>query len=66
MTKSEAIAFYGSVTALALAAEVDQSTVSGWGEYPPGGRQLLLERKSNGVLKAEPDCMRKPKRAEVA
>jgi hypothetical protein len=63
MTKEEAIAYYaGNVSALARAAEVDQSTVYSWGEYPPGGRQLLLERKTKGALKAEPNCMQKPKR----
>lgn len=59
MKTSEAIAYYGgNVSELARAAEVDQSTVYSWGEYPPGGRQLLLERKTNGDLAAEPDCMK--------
>lgn len=63
MKKSEAIAYFnGNVSEMARAAEVDQSTVYSWGEYPPGGRQLLLERKTKGKLKAEPNCMRQPKR----
>lgn len=58
MRKSEAIAFYGgNVSELARAAEVDQSTVYSWGEFPPGPRQLLLQRKTKGKLKAEKDCM---------
>jgi hypothetical protein len=67
MRTSEAIAYFGgNVSELARVAEVDQSTVYSWKEYPPGGRQLLLERKTKGALKAEPDCMnrRKPKKGE--
>lgn len=58
MKTSEAIAhFGGNVSALARAAEVDQSTVYSWGEYPPGPRQLLIERKTKGQIKAEKNCM---------
>lgn len=63
MKKSQAIAYYGgNVSELARAAEVDQSTVYSWGEYPPGGRQLLLELKTGGDLKAEPGCMKDSRR----
>lgn len=68
MTKSEALAYYGgNVSELARAAEVDQSTVYSWKErFPPGPRQLLLERKTDGKLRAEPDCMLPKPRTEKA
>lgn len=60
MTKSEALQFYGgNVSALARALDMDQSSVYSWGEYPPGGRQLQLERITGGRLKAEPGCMQR-------
>jgi hypothetical protein len=67
MKTSEAIAHYGgNVSALARAAEVDQSTVYSWGEYPPGPRQILLERKTKKALRAEKDCMLpRPRRQQV-
>jgi transposase-like protein len=62
MTKLEALQFFqGNVSALARALEMDQSTYYSWLEYPPGGRQLQLERISGGVLKAEPNCMKRSK-----
>lgn len=65
MTKLEALQFYGgSVTALTKALSMDQSSYYSWGEYPPGGRQLQLERLSGGALKAEPNCMQRPKKTE--
>ena len=58
MTKTEALAFYdGNVSALARALEMDQSTFYSWDVFPPGGRQLQLERLTGGKLKAEPGCM---------
>jgi len=58
MTKTEALAFYdGNVSALARALDMDQSTFYSWGTFPPGGRQLQLERITGGKLKAEPGCM---------
>lgn len=66
MTKAEALAhFKGNVSALARALDMDQSTFYSWKEYPPGGRQLQLERITGGRLKAEPGCMQR-KRAEKA
>jgi hypothetical protein len=63
MTKLEALQFYGgNISALARALDMDQSTYYSWGEYPPGGRQLQLERITGGKLKAEPGCMRAPKK----
>lgn len=58
MTKSEALQFYdGNVSKLARALGIDQSTFYSWKDYPPGGRQLQLERITGGKLKAEPACM---------
>jgi transcriptional repressor of cell division inhibition gene dicB len=59
MRKEEAIKFYGSQLALARALGIAQASVAGWGEYPPGGRQLQLEKLTGGKLKSEPDCMTK-------
>lgn len=67
MRTKEAIAFFkNNVSALARAAEVKQSTIYTWGEYPPGGRQLLLERKTRYRLRAEPDCMKPRPRVSKA
>lgn len=67
MKTSEAIQHYGgNVSELARAAEVDQSTVYSWGEFPPGPRQLLLQRKTKRALLAEKDCMLpKPRKQNV-
>lgn len=63
MRKSEAIAYFGgNISALARALDIDQSTVYSWGEFPPGGRQLQLEKITKRVLRAEPDCMVKKRR----
>lgn len=60
MTKSEALQYFdGNVSALARALDMDQSTFYSWKDYPPGGRQLQLERITGGKLKAEPGCMRR-------
>lgn len=56
MRKEEAIKFYGSQSALALALGIAQASVAGWREYPPDKRQLQLERITGGKLKAEPEC----------
>lgn len=68
MTKEQALQFFkGNVSALARALGMDQSTYYSWKEYPPGGRQLQLERVTGGLLKAEPDCMeRESRKARVA
>lgn len=57
MRTEDAIRFYGSQSALARALGIAQASVAGWGEYPPGGRQLQLEKITRNKLKAEPDCM---------
>jgi transposase-like protein len=65
MTKLEALQYFdGNVSALARALGMDQSTFYSWGEFPPGGRQLQLERITGNKLRSEPGCMeRKPQAA---
>lgn len=52
MTKQEALAKYGTHTALAEALGVTRSAVSQWRTIPLG-RQLQLEQITGGELKAE-------------
>lgn len=59
MKTSEVIEHYKTQTAVAAALKIDQSSVSGWGEYPPDRRQLQIERLTAGVLKAEPECLQR-------
>jgi DNA-binding transcriptional regulator YdaS (Cro superfamily) len=65
MTKQEAIDHYGTQMKLATALGVRQSTISEWGEYPPGIRQLQIERLTRGRLRAEADVL-SPKRKRAA
>ena len=57
MKTSEVTAYYVTQTAAAKALGIDQSSISGWGEYPPDRRQLQLERLTSGALKAEVGCL---------
>ena len=65
MKTSEFVSHYGTQLAAAAAIGVHQSSVSGWGEYPPDKRQLQIERKTLGVLKAEPGCYERALGLEV-
>jgi transposase-like protein len=66
MTKAEALAYFdGNVSALARALGMDQSTFYSWKEFPPGGRQLQLERITGGKLKPEPGCMERGPRGKA-
>ena len=57
MKTSDVVRHYGTQTAVAAALGMkNQSSVSGWGEYPPDKRQLQVERLTDGALKAEPGC----------
>lgn len=56
MTKDQAVEHFKTQTALAAALGCDQSTVSGWGKYPPALRQLQIEALTKGELRAEADC----------
>lgn len=55
MTTKEAIAWYGSIKALASALDVWPHVISRWGEKPPMSRQYELEVKTKGELKADAD-----------
>jgi DNA-binding transcriptional regulator YdaS (Cro superfamily) len=57
MRTDEALSYFGSQKALAEALGITQPSVAEWGEFPPGGRQLQIEKVTGGALKAEPDCM---------
>lgn len=56
MTKADAIRYYGSQKALAVALKCEQPAVAQWGEYPPALRQIQLEKLTRGRLKAEPSA----------
>ena len=56
MKTSDVVRHYGTQTAVAAALGIDQSSVSGWGEFPPDKRQLQIERLTQQALKAEPGC----------
>jgi transcriptional repressor of cell division inhibition gene dicB len=56
MKTADVVRHYGTQTAAAAALGIDQSSVSGWGEFPPDKRQLQIERLTDGALKAEPGC----------
>lgn len=68
MKKTEAVSYYRTQTQLAKELGIDQSTISGWGEFPPVLRQLQIEALTDGALMAEPECdpyrvvVRRPKR----
>ena len=56
MKTSDVFAFFETQTKAAEALGMAQSSVAGWGEYPPELRQIQLERITGGKLKAEPSC----------
>ena len=57
MKTSEAITFAGGSFKLSQLLNVTSGSISQWGEYPPDGRQLQIEKLSNGALKAEAGCL---------
>ena len=57
MNKADAIKFFGTQVKLAALLGTTQSTVSGWGDYPPPLRQLQIEQLSGGALKAEKNIL---------
>lgn len=63
MTTQEAVKFYKTQVGLAAALGCAQSTIAGWGEYPPAIRQLQIERVSKGRLRAERDVFAKKRKA---
>ena len=53
MTKEQCIKYFGSASTLARNVGITKSAISNWGEYPPFGRQLLIEKITRYSLKAE-------------
>jgi len=53
MTTDEAIAWAGSIRALAAKLEIWPHSVYKWGEKPPRLRQFQIERLSKGKVKAD-------------
>ncbi len=56
MTTAEAINWFKTGTALAVALGCSSPAISQWDEFPPPLRQLELERLTKGELRAEPEC----------
>ncbi|MES2958483.1 MAG: Cro/CI family transcriptional regulator [Pseudomonadota bacterium] len=56
MKTSEVIGHFGTQQKAADAMGLHQTTVCGWGEYPPDLRQIQIERITRGKLKAEASC----------
>lgn len=56
MLTKTATEFYGTQEILAQTLGLSQSTVAGWGEYPPEIQQVKLEKLTRGKLKAEKSC----------
>lgn len=57
MTKTEVVAYFGSVVATAQALDLKQPSVTNWGENSiPELRQLQIEALTNGALQAGPEC----------
>ncbi len=56
MTKDEAIAEFGTQTALAEALGITQGSISLWSDKVPVLRQLQIEALTRGRLKADADC----------
>lgn len=55
MTRKQAVAYYGSVAALADALGVKVQAVYQWGDRPPMLRQYQLERMTKGALRVDRD-----------
>lgn len=53
MRTAAVIAYFHTQVAVAKALGIRQSSVAGWGEFPPPLRQLQLHRITRGRLKAE-------------
>ena len=57
MKTSDVISYFDSQHGVARALGISQPSVANWGEYPPDGKQLLIERLTQGALRAEPGCL---------
>ena len=56
MKTSDVVQFFGTQCKAAEALGMAQSSIASWGDSPPDARQLLVERVTNGQLKADPGC----------
>ena len=54
MKKTEVIAYFDGIPALAKALDITKHAIYQWEETPPLFRQLQIEFMTNGELKAEP------------
>lgn len=54
MTTDEVIQHYGSKAEIARALGITKTSVSGWGDEPPYGRQCEIQILTKGKLKAAP------------
>jgi DNA-binding transcriptional regulator YdaS (Cro superfamily) len=63
MTTDQAIRYFGTQQKLADALGIAQSTVSGWGDFPPPIRQLQLQDLTRARLRAERDVFNMKRRA---
>jgi hypothetical protein len=57
MKTQDVIHHFGTQVATAEALGMAQSSIAGWGEYPPDARQLQIEKLTRKKLKAEPGCL---------
>lgn len=53
MKTSEAIEFFGGISALARALNIKPPSIHDWGEYPPIARQFHIQVVTKGKLKAD-------------
>lgn len=56
MKTKDVLKHFGGQGGTARALGIKQPSVAKWGKYPPPLRQLQIERKTRGLLKAEKDC----------
>lgn len=56
MTKTDVIRHFGSQSELARVLGITQPSISLWDERIPPWRQFQIEKLTNGLLKADPDC----------
>lgn len=56
MKTQDAINHWGSQKAVAEALGLKQPSVAAWDEFPPALRQLQIEAKTGGLLRAESFC----------
>jgi len=54
MTKNEAIEFFGSKLKLSEALGIKHQAITGWGDYPPDGRQWQIQVLTKNKLKVTP------------